>query len=138
MKKYYVILAFLLMAVPGYCADYSECFQKNTMEMGFCFSDIRGATESTLKHEEERIIHEISQLTLTPIGEEENERLKKQTHASFMHAQETWRAYRDSDCKFIYNANQYGSLRNVFEQQCFIVRAEQRIEELKDWQNWEY
>jgi hypothetical protein len=137
MKKYYVILVCLLMAPPGYCADYSECFQKNTMEMGFCFSDIRAATENTLKHEEERIIHEISLLTLTPNGEG-NEKLKKQTLASFMRAREMWRAYRDSDCKFIYNVNQYGSMRNVFEQQCLIVRTEQRIEELKNWQNWEY
>jgi len=108
------------------------------MEMGFCFSDIRTATENALKHEEERIINYISQLTLTPKGEEENKKLKKQTFESFMRAQEMWRAYRDSDCKFIYNANQYGSMRNVFEQQCLIVRTEQRIEELKNWQNWEY
>jgi uncharacterized protein YecT (DUF1311 family) len=138
MKKHSVVLAFLLMAPHAYCADYSGCFQKNTMEMSFCFSDIRAATENTLKNEEERIIHEISQLTLTPNGEEENKKLKKQTLASFMRAQEMWRAYRDSDCKFIYNANQYGSMRNVFEQQCLIVRTEQRIDELKNWQNWEY
>jgi hypothetical protein len=47
MKKCYVILAFLLVApLPAYCADYSECFEKNTMEMGFCFSDIRTVTEN--------------------------------------------------------------------------------------------
>jgi hypothetical protein len=138
MEKYYLIFACLLMAHPAYCADYSECFQKNTIEMGFCFSDIRAATEKILKHEEERIAHEISQLTLTPYGVEENEKLKKQTLASFIGAQEMWRVYRDSDCKFIYNVSQYGSMRNVFEHQCHIVRTEQRIKELKNWQNWEY
>jgi uncharacterized protein YecT (DUF1311 family) len=139
MKTFHaIVLAFLLIVPPAFCADFTECFQKNTLEMGYCFGDIQNATENDLRNEEESIKLQISQLTLTPKGESENNELKKQTLASFVEAQKSWRTYRDNDCKFIYNANQYGSMRSMFQQQCIIMRTEERIISLRNWQNWKY
>lgn len=132
------ILISWLVTSTGLCADFTECFQKNTREMGTCFYEIQLETEKALKAEITKIIKEISTSTYTPKSQAENNKLIKQVLEAFQESQRQWDSFRDSDCKFIRYDTQWGSMQNVMQLQCQIVRTEQRINNLKNWRNWQY
>ena len=134
-----IIFVLLLTAVSSaFCADFTECFQMNTREMGNCFYKIQVEVEKKLETECKKISLEIAESTYTPSGDVENEKKRKQVLESFQEAQKKWKSFRDTDCKFIYKDNQLGSMRSVMQLQCLILKTEERIKNLRDWRNWKY
>jgi uncharacterized protein YecT (DUF1311 family) len=140
MKRFWITFPLIFTTTSAVAADITPCFSLSTMEMSFCIKEAVHSAEQQLKQKEKFISAEIAVGTYAriPPESEEHQRLRVQVLKAFQEAQAQWLIFRDKDCEFIYQNEQYGSMRNVFQQQCLLLRTEERVLQLENWQKWRY
>ena len=122
MKK---ILIFALLFSPA--AQALNCKEAiTTLDIDECAKIEQEKVEAELNSVYQKIMKELS------VPDTEYEK-PSEVKSALLKAQRAWVTFREADCNAVYTQYQDGTIRNVMYISCMQARAEQRIKELKQF-----
>lgn len=125
--RHLIFLVFSLVAHQTFAIDCNKAM--STPDINECARIDQERTEKLLNEVYRRVLKQIEGISKNPENESQAE-LKK----SFIEAQRLWVKFREADCNNVYTYWSGGTIRGVMFIGCMQARAEQRIKELREYE----
>lgn len=125
--KHLIYFLFSLFVSEAFALDCEKA--TSTRDINECARIDQEKTEKLLNEVYTRVLEQIEILSKDPENESQKD-LKKR----FIEAQRLWVKFREADCNNVYTYWSGGTIRGVMFISCMQARAEQRIKELREFE----
>jgi uncharacterized protein YecT (DUF1311 family) len=125
--KHLVFIVFSLVVTQAFALDCNKAV--STPDINECARINQEKTEKLLNEVYRRVLKQIEEINKNPENESQKD-FKK----NFIEAQRLWVKFREADCNNVYTYWSGGTIRGVMFSGCMQARAEQRIKELREYE----